>query len=339
MKKSILMIFRGGLLVLLAAAAGFGDETKPVGALAPASGSEAASNPEKIQPTPAHPEDKAEPARKKDGEPLKSDRESKEEETPEHGKINTADASPVEPGSFEVEFGYSYTFAKKTWDRDGNSQSRSLREEQALGLTQSNFPWGVTVGVFQNFDLALGLEYLWVSDGDNNPNWGQGASDISLGARYRFLNWEKYKLEAAYIVGLTIPTGSSSDSQSLGTSQEFWSWENVLVVTKDWGLWTANADVGYSLPFGKKKGTARGTFSANLALGYQILPWLQPELELNYARDFVAEGDPAENLAVTAGLVMPINDLLRVNLGVQQSIWGRNSDQATGIILAVKLAF
>jgi hypothetical protein len=153
------------------------------------------------------------------------------------------------------------------------------------------------------------------------------------------VNHVPFVTEAAYIVGLNIPTGSSTDSGSLGTSQEFWSWGNTLVMTKDWGSWTANADVGYSLPFGGKRGTAQGTFSANLALGYQVLPWLQPEMELNYARDFVDEGDPGENLAFTAGLVMPISDLLRVNLGVQQSIWGRNSDQTTGFILAVKLAF
>ena len=61
--------------------------------------------------------------------------------------------------------------------------------------------------------------------------------------------------------------------------------------------------------------------------GIRFLSWLQPEVELNYARDFVDEGDAAEILSVTAGLVMPTNDLLRVNLGVQQGLWGWNSDQ------------
>ncbi|MBI5583016.1 MAG: transporter [Deltaproteobacteria bacterium] len=299
--KKLSRILMGGLLVLLAATAGFGEESKQ--------------------------------------EPSKSGQDLGEQ-TPEHGKLNTADASPVEPGSLDVEFGYGYTWAKNAWDRDGKSRSRGLREEHSLGLTRSNFPWGVTVGVFQDFDLSLGLEYLWLFDGDQlNPTRGQGMSDLGLGARYRFLNWAEYHLEAAYIVGLTIPTGNSADGHSLGTSQDFWSWENVLVVTKDWGSWTANADLGYSLPFGEKRGPARGTFSANLALGYQIFPWLQPEVELNYTRDFATEGDPGENLAVTAGLVLPINDLLRVNLGVQHSIWGRNSDQGTGLLLTVKLAF
>ena len=36
---------------------------------------------------------------------------------------------------------------------------------------------------------------------------------------------------------------------------------------------------------------------------------------------------------------MPINDLLRVNLGVQQGFWGRNTDQASTFLLTVKLAF
>jgi hypothetical protein len=44
-----------------------------------------------------------------------------------------------------------------------------------------------------------------------------------------------------------------------------------LAVTKDWGRWTANADVGYSLPFGNRRGDARGLLTGNVALGYQAL--------------------------------------------------------------------
>ncbi len=311
------MAIMGGLLVLLATSLGFSAETG-------AGKMEMMSMKTEVDPK----SERTDPV------------ENECKRTEEHGKLNTADASPVDPGHFELEFGYSFSQAKNTWDTDGKSRPRGLGEEQAVGLTRSNFPWGVTVGVFKDFDLGLGLDYLWLYDGDNlNPTRGQGISDLSIGARFRFLNLEQYKSEAAYIVGLTIPTGSSNDSGSLGTSQGFWSWNNTLVMTKDWGSWTANVEVGYSLPFGEKRGTAQGTFSANLALGYQILPWLQPEAELNYTRDFVEGDDGGEILAVTGGLVMPFNDRLRVNLGVQQGIWGRNSDQSTNFLLTVKQAF
>jgi hypothetical protein len=74
-------------------------------------------------------------------------------------------------------------------------------------------------------------------------------------------------------------------------------------------------------------------------VGYQILPWLQPEVELNYSRDFLANGNDQEVVATTVGLVMPVNERIRVNTGVQQGLWGRNSDKATSLYAAVKLAF
>ncbi len=130
-----------------------------------------------------------------------------------------------------------------------------------------------------------------------------------------------------------------SGPDRLGTSQEFWSWENVLVATKDWGPWTANGEIGYSLPFGEKKGSARGVFFANTAVGFQILDWLQPEVELNYFKEFVAEGDPGQALALTAGLVLPVHDRLRIMIGVQRGVWGRNIEQPTTLQMAVKTSF
>ena len=44
-------------------------------------------------------------------------------------------------------------------------------------------------------------------------------------------------------------------------------------------------------------------------------------------------------LATTVGLVMPVNERIRENTGVQQGLWGRNSDKATSLYAAVKLAF
>ncbi|MBI5585272.1 MAG: transporter [Deltaproteobacteria bacterium] len=254
-------------------------------------------------------------------------------EMPDHGKLNTEEASPVDPGSMELFFGYGYTRVKNYWDNDRTSRSRGLWEEHAAGMA-------VKIGIVRDLDLGLVLAYLGRKDRDHLTSQGeQGFSDLSLDLRYRFLNLKQYQLEVAYVVGLTIPTKSSLDPISLESGQEFWSWNNALVVTKDWGAWTMNAEAGYSLPFGEHRGPARGIFSTNLALGYQILSWLQPETELNYVRDIRAGGRPGENLAVTAGLVMPINDLLRVNLGVQQGLWGRNSDQAATFLLTVKLAF
>ncbi len=251
----------------------------------------------------------------------------------EHAKLNTADASPVDPGHYEVEIGCSWTQAKRAWDGDGAAHSRGLAREQAVGPT-------LTVGIMENVDVSIGLDYLWLRDDDNAaPTTGEGFGDFSFGGRYRFFTSGKYRIEAAWISGFTAPTGNHGNDDELGASQEFWSWDNSLVVSKDWEHWTMNAELGWSLPFGEKRDDDRGTLIANLAAGYQILEWLQPEVELNYSREY-ANGEADESaLAVTAGLVMPINDCLRVNLGVQQAVWGENADKATVAMLAVKLGF
>jgi hypothetical protein len=267
--------------------------------------------------------------------------ETGEDAGPEHGKINTPDASPVDPGHFEIESSYAYLHSKRFWNNSGNTHTRGLLREQSLGLT-------VTAGVIENFDVAVGGSYVWVKDKDNDfdpddaelgPQNGHDFGDLEMSGRYRFFESKEQSLSLAYIGGFTIATGSSSSREEIGTSQEFSSFNQTLVASKDWGKWTANADVGYALPFGDKRENARGTFNADVAVGYQYRPWLQPVIELNYGHDFLSDENDAQVLAITAGLVMPINERLRVNLGVQQGVWGRNNDKETTLSVAVKLAF
>ena len=172
-----------------------------------------------------------------------------------------------------------------------------------------------------------------------NPSTGRGFTGMKVSGRYRFYSNEKRRLEIAYMAGMTIPTGSGSGQNDIGVSQEFWSLEQAVVINKDWERWTINGDIGFSLPMGNKRENARGSLSIDLALGYQIVPWLQPELELNYSHDYLADADHAQMLAMTAGLVMPINETLYVNIGVQQGVWGKNADKATSLCAAVKFAF
>ncbi|MER2520336.1 MAG: transporter [Bdellovibrionales bacterium] len=265
---------------------------------------------------------------------------SDEQEGPEHGKINSPDATPVDPGHFEAEAIYSYNSANRSWNNNGDGTSRGLISEHAAEFS-------FTAGLINNLDVAVSSSYNWLHDKDNDfdgdgntgPTTGDAIGDLDVRARYRFIQSEAYNLDVAYIGGLTIPTGTRSGDSRLGTSQEYWSLNQTVVASKDWGKWTANIDAGFALPFGDRKGAARGTFNSDLAGGYQALPWLQPELELNYSRDFISAADDSEVLAVTAGLVMPISERLRINTGIQQAFWGRNTDKTTTYSLAAKVAF
>ncbi len=259
----------------------------------------------------------------------------------EHGKINTPDASPVDPGHFEIESSYGYSHSKRFWGNDGHTHTRNLAREQELGLS-------ATIGIAENIDVSVGGSYVWLKDKDNDfdadgpefgPTSGHDFGDLEVSGRYRFFESKENSFELAYIGGVTIPTGSDSSRDEMGTSQEFWSFNQTLVASKDWGKWTANADIGYALPLGNKRENARGCFNADVAVGYQYLPWLQPEIELNYGHDFLTAEEDSDVLAATIGLVMPVNDQYRVNLGVQQGLWGRNADKATALFAAVKRAF
>lgn len=259
----------------------------------------------------------------------------------EHGKINTADASPVDPGHYEIEPSFAFTSASHYWDGSGSRHGRGTFRESDLALS-------VSAGLIEDVDINVSAGYSWIKDNDSTfdpdddamgPFRGDDFGDVSISGRYRFYKDDTRHIEIAYIGGVTIPTGTDSDRDKIGTSQEFWSIDQTLVISKDWGKWTGNAALGYSLPIGNKRGDDRGTWTGDVALGYQVLPWLQPEIELNYGHDIIEDEDDSQCLAITVGLVMPINETLRINVGVQQSLWGENADETTTLVTAIKFAF
>jgi len=260
---------------------------------------------------------------------------------PEHGKLATADATPVDPGHFELEPSYAATIVRREWD-DKRRLARDCRARiHDLSLS-------LTAGVAKDVDLKAAWGFTnefrrtpGQPSGDaEEPCHGQGLRELELGTRWRFHQMPQYGLELAYLAGVSLPVGEHGSRNTLGICQEFWSLNQSIVVTKDWGRWTANAELGYALPFGEKRNNARGTFGANLAAGYQVLPWLQPEMEINYARDFFrgkeADGDV---LAATVGLVMPVHDNVRVNAGVQYGLTGQNADRAAVFMVGVKFSW
>jgi hypothetical protein len=73
----------------------------------------------------------------------------------------------------------------------------------------------------ENLDVGVGLGYLWFHDDDSDPaTTGNGTGDLALGGRYRFFASEKQGIEAAWITGVSTPTGSRSDEHEWGCSQE-----------------------------------------------------------------------------------------------------------------------
>jgi hypothetical protein len=253
---------------------------------------------------------------------------------PEHGKLFTADASPLDPGQFEMEVIHLFSTATKTRNAHGGFErlGRTRRHDTTATLT---------AGVLKDVDVNLtaGFASLYQCAAGNS-DCSADASDVNVGARWRFLNLEDKALEFAWIPSVTIPVARLAKIGDRPVSQNYFSLDQSLAITKDWGNWTANLELGVSLPAGGHRNDTLVTGIANAAIGYQVLCRVQPELEIN-ASHTVSRGsrDDSQTLAATLGLVMPVNDRFRVNAGAQQMLLGRNADHATTFVLALKLAW
>ena len=250
----------------------------------------------------------------------------------EHAKLNTDDATPVDPGGFELELAYTLSHARRQYDNRWGRRSRSLTQEHG-------FEVGLTYGVVDNLDVGVGFGFADLYDRDEPARFGRGLADLSVGTKWRFYHDEERALSLAYLSGLTIPVGRRTDSSSLGPSQQYWSLDQKLAMSKDWSPWTMNADLGYSLPFGDDTDGARGSAGFNVALGYQLNDWLQPELELNYAHDFLSGGSDSDTIALTGGFIICLSENMRLDVGVQRVMAGRNTDAGTSAIVALVYAW
>ena len=94
--------------------------------------------------------------------------------------------------------------------------------------------------------------------------------------------------------------------------------------------------MGYNAPLAHQKRTNDlfGTGHVNVAAGYQLLRWLQPEVELIYLHDFGGHGQTANLASVVLGAVMPFGEHVRGEIGVQQDVFGSNKVQTTSGIFS-----
>ena len=244
----------------------------------------------------------------------------------EHAKVNTEDATPVDPGSFELELGYGLVYAKDFFNDKWEKRSRGTLREHSLGLA-------FTMGIVEGLDLGVEKGYVELRDDEEDARKGQGLSDMGVGFKWRFYAEEEDDLGIAWVGGVVAPSGRSEAKDRLGITQDFWSTDQALVMTQDFDETTINMAVTASLPLERVKGYD-GTLAADLAMGYHVAQGLQPELEINYAHDFQA-GTDADSVGITAGLIVCLPAGFRVNTGIQQIVAGRNVDKATSFIFAL----
>ncbi len=243
----------------------------------------------------------------------------------EHGKALTGDASPVDPGVLETELAYAPLWTAGVLGGDATSAST-----QAWSLT-------ATYGLVPHLDVKIAGAFAAVHathlDGGVAPQTGSGLGVVVAGARWRFVDAPERQLELAAVANVVVPVGSHGSATDLAISQGYWSGRLAVVATRDVGRSTMNLELACVVPIA---GDAHGLVAqgqANLAVGYHLARWLQPELELNYQATL---GATAHVVAVTAGLVVPWGAGQRVITAVQQTVAAWNTAPTTGAVLAYK---
>ena len=248
----------------------------------------------------------------------------------EHGKAFTGDATPVDPGHVEVELAYA-----PTWWATAGAVDRQVGQQHQMGL-------GVGVGLLPDVDMRLVVSWAVVHatpEAPGAPVHGSGLADTTVAARWRFLRLEEPSIDLAVSAAVTAPTGVRASPERLGTGGEAWSLGGSIAASADWGRFTAGLELGFSAPL---RGTASndvGLLVCNAALGYQALPWLQPEVELNYQHEIeTGEQRDEQVLWATAALVLPL-DPVRVLVGARLPVLTWNTSVGPMATAAVKVAF
>ncbi len=269
----------------------------------------------------------------------------------EHAKVVTVDATTNDPG--QVEFWGSYVIqgGKFGWNSDGERRKRGTYQAQI-------FEEQTTVGVYEGIDIGIIEWYQHTLDKENNydevrdmtgpageavedetmgPTHGFGWGDLGITGHWRFYDSEEKKLLIAYIPTIFVPTGRRSNFDHLGSSQGYTSFDNSFAFTQDIGRWNGTVNLGYNSPLAHEKRTNGycGTAHVNFAVGYQVFRWLQPEIELIYLHDFGEHGQTANLASVVVGVIMPVNDHVRFETGVQQDVFGSNKVQTTAGIFSI----
>lgn len=255
----------------------------------------------------------------------------------EPAKLATADAAPLDPGAWELALGASWSRADRTIDAAGVEQDRGGR------LREAGYGAGLTYGLAEGLDAGLGLGWTRIDDQAADPDHGSGVTDLDLGAKWRFWQHEAGETAwaAALLPALTAPLGRGHDPEAgIPTASRCWTAGLAAAVSGNLGILALNADLGYNHALGGadcREGYV-GTIAADAAIGVQVADWLQPEVELNWARDRVDEGDAPWSLAITAGVQigLPIG---RLGLGVQRVVDGASVDASTTGIADLALSF
>lgn len=253
----------------------------------------------------------------------------------ETAKLATEDAVPLDPGTWQLALGAdgsaasaAFDEAGRRYDRGGRFQERDLRLGAAYGLRA---------------DLEVGMEvgYGWAADASGGPRHGADPTDPLLMAKWRFVDRGDgaLGLSLALVPELSLPAGEGPREGEIPIGSRLWGPGLGVVASLTCRSWSFGASVGRDWLQGTTRGDQRGTWHGDLACGWQVLDWLQPEVEIHHLREQTAHGAAAADAtSLTAGVQCMVGET-RFGLGVDQVVAGHATDRTTSLLLQVVHAF
>lgn len=242
----------------------------------------------------------------------------------ETAKLVTEDAPTVERGDTEFELSYSYATAARAYRSNNHTTDRGANHTHTANAKVSH-------GLTSTLDMSIAWEWVKISDHDESPSSGTSLGDVTINTKYNFFANAVHYL--SFVPAVLIPTGGVSNERELGPGQDYWSLDPMLAYTYVNDAFTGGSDIGYSIPLGHEREDQRGIFFTDLAAGYQVSDLFQPIAELNFAQEYVVGQPNPYTFGITAGVILNVNESLRIDLGVSQTLFGRLSDNTTAFLL------
>jgi len=255
---------------------------------------------------------------------------------PELAKVATEDAGTVDPGALELAVGIDHAWTSKFWDADGISADRGGRARQTgLGV-------GLKYGVVESLDIGVGMGWSRITDQAaaeaGEPDSGSGLADVDLGLKWRFFQGEDDRLACALTAGAIAPMGRGTAEDVMPVASEDWALRGGLVATGWIDRLAWSTAIEFVRPLGEAADETRYEFAWDAAVGWQVAPWLQPEIELHYQSAKAVEGDDSSVWSGTVGLLAPLESG-RIAVGWTRDLAGHSADQSDQVAASYTVTF
>ncbi len=205
------------------------------------------------------------------------------------GPINTTPAMPVSKGRFFADFRTDITKFRRYSDSQLLNFAKAERHVDSTDYTLS-LSAGVVYGATEHITVGFRMPYVRqhnIREGENNngdvklkrEGTSEGIGDLTLYGLYRFFENKDKDIHVAGILGLSVPTGRTTERTDLGGKFEMdhqpgsgsWNPMGGLAFTKNWGGLSLNSNVLYIYSTrGSQRTTLGDTFEYNLALSYRL---------------------------------------------------------------------